>query len=101
MAVATADDGVLEVCIEMGGDSAKGEDGPLPLESQLHASQSVQVLVKAGERLAFKAYPIAKNAQVLKTIVWAADFKSEHEVEAARASQERAAAKPEGAPTTH
>ena len=102
VAVATADGGALEVCIEMGGQSAKGQDGPMPLESQLRASQSVQVLVKAGERLTFKAYPVATNAEVLKTIVWAADFKSEHEAEAAaRAAQERAAAKPDGAPATH
>ncbi|HEY3887332.1 MAG TPA: hypothetical protein VGL73_02085 [Caulobacteraceae bacterium] len=101
VAVATADGGTLEVCIEMGGDSAKGQDGPLPIESQLRASQGVQVLVKAGERLAFKAYPVATNAEVLKTIVWAADFKSDHEVEAARMAQERATAKPEGAPATH
>jgi hypothetical protein len=99
VAVATADGGTLEVCIEMGGESAKGQDGPAPLEAQLRASQSVQVLVKAGERLAFKAYPVATNAEVLKTIVWAADFKSEHEVEVARASP--ASAKPDAAPATH
>lgn len=83
VAIATADGGTLRVCIEAGGDRATGQDGPLPEETPLQAGQSVQVLVKAGERLAFKAYPVADNAQVLKTIVWAADFKSEHEVEAA------------------
>jgi hypothetical protein len=58
------------------------------------------VLVRAGERLAFKAYPVASNAQVLKTIVWAADFKSDHDVEAAaRLAQERAS--PAGAAATH
>lgn len=87
VAIATADGGTLEACIDMGGRTAKGKDGPLPLESQLHASQSVQVLVKAGERLAFKAYPVADNAEVLKTVVWAADFKSEHEAEAAAAAR--------------
>jgi hypothetical protein len=90
VAVAIADGGTLQVCIDMGDDVAKGRDGPLPLESQLHASQSVQVLVRAGERLAFKAYPVADNAEVLKTIVWAADLKSEHESETtpmARAAQ--------------
>jgi len=66
VAMATANGGTLEVCIEMGGESAKGQDGPAPLEAQLRASQSVQVLVKAGERLAFKAYPVATNAEVLK-----------------------------------
>jgi hypothetical protein len=100
VAVATAEGGTLEVCIEMGGEFAKGQDGPLPIEAQLRASQGVQVLVKAGQRLAFKAYPVATNAEVLKTIVWAADFKSEHEVEAARMEQE-AKAKPEPAPATH
>jgi hypothetical protein len=101
VAMATANGGTLEVCIEMGGESAKGQDGPAPLEAQLRASQSVQVLVKAGERLAFKAYPVATNAEVLKTIVWAADFKSEPEVEAARPTQERASARPDGAPAAH
>ncbi len=91
VAVVTADSGTLQACIEIGSDSAKGQDGPLPLESQLHANQSVQVLVKAGQRLAFRAYPVATNAEVLKTIVWAADFKSEHEAEAAaaRAAKDR------------
>jgi hypothetical protein len=74
VAVATSDEGTLQVCIEIGGDSAKGQDGPAPLETQLRASQSVQVLVKAGERVAFKAYPNASNAQVLRTIVWASDL---------------------------
>ena len=99
VAIATADGGTLRVCIDMGGDSARGQDGPLPLESQLHASQSVQVLVKAGQRLAFKAYPVATNAEVLKTIVWAADFKSEKEAMAA--ANDHALAKAEGASATH
>jgi uncharacterized protein (TIGR02284 family) len=73
-AVATADGGALEVCIEIGGDSARGRDGPAAIETQLRASQSVQVLVKAGVRTAFKAYPTASDAQVLRTIVWAADL---------------------------
>jgi hypothetical protein len=100
VAMVTADGGTLQVCIEIGGDSAKGEDGPLPIESQLHASQSVQVLVKAGERLAFKAYPIATKAQVLKTVVWAADFKSDHDVDSA-ARTARASSTSAGAPATH
>jgi hypothetical protein len=91
VAVVTADGGTLAACIEIGGDTARGSDGPAPLETQLHASQSVQVLVKAGERLTFKAYPAAENAQVLKTVVWAADFKSDHEGEAARAARQRQA----------
>jgi hypothetical protein len=39
----------------------------------------VQVLVKAGQRLSFKAYPKATNAHVLRTIVWTADMKTEAE----------------------
>ncbi len=73
VAVAVADGGSLEVCIDIDGRSARGQDGPAPIESQLRTSQGVQVLVKAGERLAFKAYPNAADAQVLRTIVWAAD----------------------------
>jgi hypothetical protein len=72
--VATASGGTLEVCVEIDGAQAKGQDGPSPLETQLRASQAVQVLVKAGERLAFKAYPTASNAQVLRTVVWASDM---------------------------
>jgi hypothetical protein len=72
---ATEDRGTLEVCIEVGGATAKSQDGPLALEGALHASQSVQVLVKAGERLAFKAFPLATGAQVLRTVVWAVDMK--------------------------
>ena len=106
VAVATADGGTLQVCIDLGGDTAKGQDGPLPIESQLQASQSVQVMVKAGQRLAFKAYPVAHDAEVLKTIVWAADFKSEHEAEAAhqvpdRSAQERPLSPSSGAPAAN
>jgi uncharacterized protein (TIGR02284 family) len=82
-AVATADGGALDVCIEIGGDSARGRDGPAAIETQLRASQSVQVLVKAGARLAFKAYPTASDAQVLRTIVWATDLIYDRAPEAA------------------
>jgi len=75
--VVTSNGGSLGVCIEVGEAAAKGRDGPAPIEYQLRASQSVQVLVKAGERVAFKAYPQADNAQVLRTVVWAADLKSD------------------------
>jgi len=82
--VATAEGGSLQVCIDIDGQSASGQDGPAEIETQLRASQGVQVLVKAGQRLAFKAYPKASNAQVLRTIVWTADMKhdGEREVEA-------------------
>lgn len=73
--VATADGGVLGVAIEVGGASAKGQDGPSPMETQLRATQGVQMLVKAGERVAFKAAPTADRAMVLRTVVWAADVR--------------------------
>jgi hypothetical protein len=72
--VVTAVGGALEVCVEIGDGKAKGQDGPSPLESQLRASQAVQVLVKGGQRLAFKAYPTPTDVQVLRTVVWAADM---------------------------
>jgi hypothetical protein len=75
--VVTANGGSLGVCIEVGDSAARGRDGPAPIEYQLRASQSVQVLVKAGERVSFKAFPQADNAQVLRTVVWAADLKSD------------------------
>jgi len=84
VAVCLSDAGVLQACIEIGGASAKGLDGPLPIEAQLRVSQSVQVLVKAGERLAFKAYPTTREAQLQRTVVWTSDFEQEpeHGVEA-------------------
>jgi hypothetical protein len=77
VAVATSGGGALEVCVAIGGDIAKGQDGPSPLDAQLRASQAVQVLVRAGERVAFKAYPNPTGAQLLRTVVWAADMASE------------------------
>jgi hypothetical protein len=89
IAVASADGGTLRACIQIGEDCAKGEDGPLPADGPLRASQSVQTLVKAGQRLAFKAYPEAANAQVIRTIVWAADLEALAEPEVARADEDR------------
>ena len=74
VAVASGDGATLGVCIEIGGAFAKGEDGPWPTDAQLRASQSVQVVVKAGQRLVFKAYPTANNAKVVRTVVGAADM---------------------------
>jgi hypothetical protein len=74
-AFATADAATLQACIEIDGGSAKGEDGPAASEQRLHAMQSVQVLVKGGQRLNFKAYPHATNAKVLRTVVYTADLK--------------------------
>jgi hypothetical protein len=75
VAFATADGATLEMCIDVKEGSARGQDGPAPADHHLRASQSVQVLIKAGERLAFKAYPKASNATVLRTVVCAADVK--------------------------
>jgi hypothetical protein len=95
VATALSDSGVLEACIEIGGTSAKGLDGPLPVEAQLRVSQSVQVLVKAGERLTFKAYPTARDAQLLRTIVWTSDLEREHRTEApSRPSPDAASSEP-------
>ncbi|MBV9508718.1 MAG: hypothetical protein JO303_00370 [Caulobacteraceae bacterium] len=74
-AVALDDEATLQVAVVIGQDAARGQDGPAPADSQLRASQSVQVLVKAGQRLALKAFPTASNAQVLRTVVWAADLR--------------------------
>jgi hypothetical protein len=75
VAVATAEGGTLEMCIEVKDGCARGQDGPAPADARLRASQSVQVVVKAGERLAFKAYPKANHAAVLRTVVSAAEVK--------------------------
>jgi hypothetical protein len=76
VAIATGDNATLEACLEINGGAAKGEDGPMPNESHLKAMQSVQVVVKQGERLNFKAYPQATNAKVLRTVVYTADQKA-------------------------
>ncbi|MGH6956229.1 MAG: hypothetical protein ACREEW_06140 [Caulobacteraceae bacterium] len=77
VAAAISAGATLEACVEIGGDIAHGLDGPAPAETQLRASQAVQTLARAGERLAFRAYPKASGAQVLRTVVWAADMKRE------------------------
>ena len=87
--VATSGGGALEVCVAINGDTAKGQDGPSPLDAQLRASQAVQVLVKAGERVAFKAYPNPSGVQVLRTVVWAADMVPEHRDEPRRNGHDR------------
>lgn len=74
VAAATADGARLIVTIEVGGQSAQGEDGPAPTEYHLTASQAVQLLVKAGERVSFKAYPTGQSAQILRTVVWVHDL---------------------------
>jgi hypothetical protein len=75
VAFAASDSAKLKSCIEIGDAQAFGEDGPAPAEHHLQSVQSVQVVVKAGERLGFKAYPIASGATVLKTVVYTADLR--------------------------
>jgi hypothetical protein len=76
VAVASGDAATLEVCLQIGEACAKGQDGPWPADTQLRASQSVQVVVKAGERLNFKAFPSPTNAKVLRTVVYTVDMPS-------------------------
>jgi hypothetical protein len=92
--IGMADGGSLQVCIDIDGKSAGGQDGPAEIEAQLRASQSVQVLVKAGQRLAFKVYPKATDAHVLRSIVWTADMT--HDADRGAESQ-----KPDHAPNGH
>jgi hypothetical protein len=96
VAVATGEGGSLEVCIELNGAAAKGRDGPAPTDYRLSAGQSVEVMVKGGERLSFKAYPTAQNAMILRTVVWASDMKrpAAPALDSAGHSVGRAAAEP-------
>jgi uncharacterized protein (TIGR02284 family) len=73
VAVATSEGGSLSVAIEAGDSSSKGRDGPAPIERRLAANQSVEVLVKAGVALPFKAHATAQDAQLLRTVVWSLD----------------------------
>ena len=75
VAFANADGAKLKTCIEVGDAHAFSEDGPVPGDQHLQSVQSVQVVAKAGERLTFKAYPIATSATVLKTVVYTADLR--------------------------
>lgn len=75
VAYATGDGAILEACIEIGDAEARGQDGPAPADAHLKAIQSLQVVVKAGERVTFRAYPRAANAHVLRTVVFTADMK--------------------------
>jgi uncharacterized protein (TIGR02284 family) len=71
--VAISQGGSLSVTIEAGDSSSKGRDGPAPMEQHLAAGQSVEVLVKAGAALPFKACATPENAQLLRTVVWSLD----------------------------
>jgi len=74
VAVATADAAALEATIEIAGANARGEDGPAPADTHLQALHSVQLVVRPGERISFKAYPTVRNARVLRTLVYSADL---------------------------
>jgi hypothetical protein len=75
VAVATADAAGLEAVIEISGADAHSEDGPAPADAHLQALHSVQLVVRPGERISFKAYPNARNARVLRTLVYSADLR--------------------------
>jgi hypothetical protein len=75
VAMATADAAALEAVIEISGAEARGEDGPAPADAHLQALHSVQLVVRPGERISFKAYPSTRNARVLRTLVYSADLR--------------------------
>ena len=75
VAIATSDGATLQALIEVNGASAKAEDGPASADTHLQAVQSVQLMVKQGERINFKAHPDASGAKVMKTVVYTSDVK--------------------------
>ena len=77
VAVASSGGSTLDAVIEVAGETARAQDGPVNSDHHQHlqAVQSVQVVVKEGERLRFKAYPQAAGARVLRTVVYTADVK--------------------------
>ena len=77
VAVATSGGSTLDAVIEVAGETARAQDGPINSDHHQHlqAVQSVQVVVKEGERLKFKAYPQAAGARVLRTVVYTAEVK--------------------------
>jgi hypothetical protein len=75
VAMATADAAGLEAVIEVSGAEARAQDGPAAADTHLQALQSVQLVVRPGERISFKAYPEAHNARVLRTLVYSTDLR--------------------------
>lgn len=77
VAVASSGGSTLDAVIEVAGETARAQDGPVNSDHHQHlqAVQSVQVVVKEGERLRFKAYPQAAGARVLRTVVYTAEVK--------------------------
>jgi hypothetical protein len=70
VAIATSDGATLNAVIDVNGASARAEDGPAAADTHLQAIQSVQVVLKPGERISFKAGPQAAGAKLMKTIVY-------------------------------
>ncbi len=78
VAIAASGQSTLEAVIETGDGAARAEDGPRSPDDHhqhLQAEVSVQVVVKEGERLKFRAYPNAQGARVLRTLVYTHDVK--------------------------
>ena len=75
VAVATADGATLNAVIEAGGAVAKAEDGPMSADTHLQVMQSVQVALKPGEPLTFKAYASPRSARILRSVVYTVDLK--------------------------
>lgn len=76
VAAAGGGQGTLDAVIETDGGAARAQDGPRGSDDHhqhLQATVSVQVVVKEGERLKFKAYPQAQGARVLRTVVYTTD----------------------------
>ena len=77
VAVAAAGGSTLDAVIEVDGEVARAQDGPINTDHHQHlqAVQSVQIVVKEGERVKFKAYPQAQGARVLRTSVYTTEIK--------------------------
>ncbi len=75
VAIATSDGARLQATIEVGDALAKAEDGPASSDTHLQAIQSVQLMVKQGERINFKATPEVTGARIMKTVVYTGDLK--------------------------
>jgi hypothetical protein len=75
VAIATSDGATLAAVIDVNGASARAEDGPASADTHLQAVQSVQIVLKPGERVTFKAGPQAAGAKLMKTVVYTTDVK--------------------------
>ncbi len=78
VAIAAAGGSTLDAVIEIDGEIARAQDGPINTDHHMHlqAVQSVQIVVKEGERVKFKAYPQANGGRVLRTMVYTTEIKS-------------------------